>query len=272
MLGLGVGVAGMLLSYYFYTISIKVREPSFVITKDVSLFSSQKGLSSKYIKLIKSNDGKELFKNIYIKEVAIWNNGKESIKEANVLKPVKLIFNEGVEIIDAFVSEINRPDIVKGKAYFKPGGNAVTISFSILENDDGMKVQVVYASLESSSAEVGGVIEGVDKIKNIDELVKDNILFSVAKVLMWGGGAIVFMLLVSSMGEISEWVVNRVFGSHANKVNLIIKRTVAVAIILGFAAVVAITIYTKTIEYSKKSVFESIPVMEKNNNMVTEKS
>ncbi len=264
VLSLGLGIAGMLLSYYFYTISIKVREPAFVVTKDVSLFSSPKGLSSKYIKLVKSNDGKELLKNLYIQEIAIWNNGKESIRKENVLKPITLTFNNEIEIIDAFVSEIKRPDIVKGKVYFKPGENIVTTSFSILENNDGMKIQVVYASLESSIAEVNGVIEGVGVIKNIDNLARDNIFASVAKVLMWGGVIIIGFLLLGSLGKISAWVVNKTCGSYAKKVNSIIENTSSTILVLGFLALIFSFSYIQTIKYSKESVLDSIPVMEKN--------
>jgi len=262
ILSLGLGLAGMLLSYYFYTISIKIREPAFVITKNVSLFSSPKGLSSKYFKIVKSSDGTELLKNLYIQEVAIWNNGKESIKNENVLKPITLTFNGEIEIIDAFISEVKRPDIVKGKISFKPGENVVTTSFSILENNDGMKIQVVYASLESSIANVDGVIEGVEAIQNIDNLAKDNLLASVAKVLMWGGVILVGFLLLGSIGKISEWVVSKTCGDYAEKVNSIITNTFSIVMTLFFLGLIAVLIYTKVIEFSKESVVDSVPKME----------
>lgn len=262
ILSLGLGLAGMLLSYYFYTISIKIREPAFVITKNVSLFSSPKGLSSKYFKIVKSSDGTELLKNLYIQEVAIWNNGKESIKKENVLKPITLTFNGEIEIIDAFISEVKRPDIVKGEISFKPGENIVTTSFSILENNDGMKIQVVYASLESSIANVDGVIEGVEAIQNIDNLAKDNLLASVAKVLMWGGVIIVGFLLLGSIGKISEWIVSKTCGNYAEKVNSIIANTFSIVMTLFFLGVIAVLIYTKVIEFSKESVVDSVPKME----------
>ncbi|MCK7634077.1 MULTISPECIES: hypothetical protein [unclassified Shewanella] len=261
-MSLGLGLAGMLLSYYFYTISIKIREPAFVITKNVSLFSSPKGLSSKYFKIVKSSDGTELLKNLYIQEVAIWNNGKESIKKENVLKPITLTFNGEIEIIDAFISEVKRPDIVKGKISFKPGENVVTTSFSILENNDGMKIQVVYASLESSIANVDGVIEGVEAIQNIDNLAKDNLLASVAKVLMWGGVILVGFLLLGSIGKISKWVVSKTCGDYAEKVNSIITNMFSIVMTLFFLGLIAVLIYTKVIEFSKESVVDSVPKME----------
>lgn len=262
-LSLGLALAGIILSFYFYNQSIKSREPAYVITKDVSLFSSPKGLTSKYLKIVKSSDGNELLKNLYVQEIAIWNNGKESIKKENILKPITLNFSNNIEIIDAFISEMKRPDIVKGEIFFNPGENIITTDFSILEKNDGMKIQVVYASLKADIAEVKGVIEAVETIKNIDNLASDNILSSVAKIVMWGVIITVGFVLLGSINKISEWVINKICGRHAQKVNSIVEKTFATIIVIFFVAFILSFFYIKVVEYSKESVVNSVPEMEK---------
>lgn len=262
-LGLAVGLIGIFLSYYFYSVSLKSREPAFLITKDVPLFSSPKGLSSEYLKLVTKSDGKELIKNLYLQEFTIWNNGKETIKREDVLKPITLSFSDEVEIVDAFVSEMNRPKIVKANVSFHPGGNVVSIDFAILEYNDGMKIQVVYAAKESSPAHVDGVIEGVVKINNIDELSKERIAGSIAKMILWGVIFIVGAAVFVSIGEITKWICEKLFRSRGEKVYSFLEASFAVSFILFIVVAGGAFLYGAIFNIAEESVMNSVPAMEK---------
>lgn len=262
ILGVVIGIIGILLSYYFYSLSVKSREPAYLITKNDPLFSSPKGLSSEYLKLVTRDDGKELLKNLYVQEVAIWNNGKESIKAENILTPLSLVFSKKIELIDAFISESKRPEIVSAKLEFAPGGNVVNLDFKILEYKDGFKVQLVYAALDSQSASLQGVVEGVESIKKLSDLSKEKVIASIAKVLVGFVLIVVAFAAFVSIGEITKWLCDKLFGEKSEKVYLFIENLFAYSFAILMILAFAFFIYAVTVEVAEDSAVESIPVME----------
>ena len=264
-LGLLIGIIGLFLSSYFYSLSIKSREPVFVTLSNVAIFSSPTKLSSKYIKLIKRTDGKELSKNLYVQEIVLWNNGREAIKESHILKPLNVSFNGEMEIIDAFITEMKRPEIVKGKIKFKPGEKDMMLEFDILEKNDGLKIQIVYSALKSHEAILKGTIEGVPKIKRIEDLTKENILLAIAQSLLYGIGLIALFIFTVTMPLVFGWLNKKIFGKYHEKANNILGNVFGAIFLLIIFAGLSLFIYLKVREFSEASAIESVPKMYKIN-------
>jgi hypothetical protein len=95
-------------------------------------------------------------------QVAIWNAGTRSIRDTDVLEPFHLMMPDGAAILSVRVKKITRPicgfefvnnqtDYVSGKCLLK---------WRILEPDDGVVLQVIYAGSARHDPTLGGVIEG----------------------------------------------------------------------------------------------------------------
>jgi hypothetical protein len=95
-------------------------------------------------------------------QVAIWNAGTRSIRDTDVLEPFHLMMPDGAAILSVRVKKITRPicgfefvnnqtDYVSGKCLLK---------WRILEPDDGVVLQVIYAGSARHDPTLEGVIEG----------------------------------------------------------------------------------------------------------------
>lgn len=265
-LGLVIGVVGIVLSYFFYSLSIQSREPVFMTLNNVAIFSSSGELTSKYIKLVKRIDDRELSNNLYVQEVVFWNNGKQAIKKTNLLKPLVLSFDQGVEIIDAFITEMGRPDIVKGSIQFKPGDKNVSLEFDILEKNDGIKIQIVYSALKAEKAILKGAIEGVTEIKKISDLKKDNLVLAIAKFTLYvigfiGAFFIVAFAFSDYLPKAISWLIKKLFHKHHEKINSILGNVFAFIILIAMLFIVCVFIYRGVNSLSESSAIQSVPEM-----------
>jgi hypothetical protein len=95
-------------------------------------------------------------------QVAIWNAGTKSIRETDVLEPFHLVMPDAAAILSVRVKKMSRPicgfefvnnqtDYVSGKCLLK---------WRILEPDDGVVLQVIYAGSARHDPTLEGVVEG----------------------------------------------------------------------------------------------------------------
>ena len=179
------------------------------------------------------------------------------------MKKLNLSFGGRVEIVDGFISEVSRKDIVNPGVSFLPGGNAISIDFVIMEHNDGIKVQVVYAADEVSITSVEGVIEGVVGIVSIDELSSDRIFASVALTLLWVVMILVVILLIGSLDEITKWIFRKILKSKAERFYKIIEKLYMAIIILVFLSGAGLFLYKVTVGMATDFAKNSAPKMEK---------
>jgi hypothetical protein len=95
-------------------------------------------------------------------QLGIWNTGTRSIRDTDVLEPFHLVMPDGAAILSVRVKKISRPicgfefvnnqtDYVSGKCLLK---------WRILEPDDGVVLQVIYAGSARHDPTLEGVVEG----------------------------------------------------------------------------------------------------------------
>jgi len=54
----------------------------------------------------------------------------------NILDPLIIVFNSEAEVIDTFISESKRPEIVNGKINLNSAENKINIQFDILKKNE----------------------------------------------------------------------------------------------------------------------------------------
>jgi hypothetical protein len=166
--GVMIGLLGIGGSYYFYKVSEKEKEPILLVDPYRSVIVEAKSIKDFPLKVV-GRDGKPVEKDITSMRFYFWNEGRESIKKADILKPVQLVLSSpNVEIIDYKTLAVSREEIVQPRiALNQYNGNTLDLSFDILEQDDGFSVQIIFMGSPDTEAEIKGVIEGAKGIRGM---------------------------------------------------------------------------------------------------------
>jgi hypothetical protein len=109
-----------------------------------------------------SYEGKPIDSNIVcIAEVAIWNNGKQSIKPTDILAPIALQVENGCKIVSVKIKRKSR-DLCKIVASppIDIGFSHTDLSWNILEHLDGCTIQIIYIGMPSAKITLTGAVEG----------------------------------------------------------------------------------------------------------------
>jgi len=166
--GVMIGLLGLGGSYYFYKVSEKEKEPILLVDPYRSIIVEAKSIKDFPLKVV-GRDGKPVEKDITSMRFYFWNEGRESIKKADILKPIQLVLSSSnVEIIDYKTLAVSREEIVQPRiALNEYNGNTLDLSFDILEQNDGFSVQIIFAGSPDTEAEIKGVIEGAKGIRGM---------------------------------------------------------------------------------------------------------
>lgn len=138
------------------------------------------------------HQGTPIDTDVTIVQVAVWNHGRKSIRQENILKPVILYTSPGCSILDASIRKASRDvsDIRLDKSSLKEG--TLPISWKILEKNDGAAIQLIVAGKPATAIRCKGTIEGQKNIaicdKNSDSgflLLFNGMLFLILGVLWY---------------------------------------------------------------------------------------
>jgi len=167
ILGLVVGLVGVGSSYYFYQISRSEREPLFLTDSDRTIIIESNSIKDSPIKVVREN-GTSIDGDISSIRFYFWNNGRQSVRSSDILKPLTLSFDDNkVEVLSFKILRSSRPDIVQPtlKRDSSNPSRRVQMGFSILETNDGFTGQIIYAGPRETELNISGAIEGVRDIK-----------------------------------------------------------------------------------------------------------
>ena len=162
LLGL-MGVVGSIaslvsipLAIYFYSVS-KADPLLTYYTNPVKAVVVRAGQASR---LKASYDNKVIDSDITAAQVALWNRGTKAIKKPDVLKPVVIYTENKTPILEATIRKVSREVIKLALNTDELQEGRVTVSWDILEHDDGGIIQLIYAGDANLGIRVDGVIEG----------------------------------------------------------------------------------------------------------------
>lgn len=159
LLTLITAAIGLGSSYYFYRVSLKEPGFSFIDRAPHLQIIDFSKLTTSSLRLVRA-DGKPFAKNVFVSEFYVWNSGDLPIRKLNVLKPLKITFDDSVEILDCTVIAAPRSDITEFKISLNEP-RSIALDFKILEPEDGISVQIVYSADYAAEAKLEGAIEGV---------------------------------------------------------------------------------------------------------------
>ncbi len=169
VIGILVGISAIIISFfisfYFYKKSVAKPEPILITDPSRILIVNAEHFSDTTLKVFRS-DGNEVVGNITAIKFYFWNNGNKSIKASNILEPINMTLNDpNAVILDYKILKISRkivsPKLLKNTSSPE---NSLSISFDILEEDDGISGQVIYSGKPDADLVVSGTIEDTKEI------------------------------------------------------------------------------------------------------------
>ena len=164
--GTVISVVGVLLAVYFYFQSAKYRDFVYMVNPAKAVVVKS-GQASRLKVLVGS---KELRGDVTAAQFAFWNQGKESIRAADVLQPVVIEADPPVAILEATVRKQSREIICIVIDERAAAEGKLLLSWNILEGGDGAVVQLVYAGGPDVRFAAHGVIEGQRSLREVKSL------------------------------------------------------------------------------------------------------
>lgn len=203
---LAVAIVAIVLSIFFYSSSIKKKEPVYSISEtQLQIYNSN--LSTDNIKVLDKN-GNQIKKNIFVTTLTFWNNGQLGIDSADVKKPISFMLTDGAKLIDykiikAIHSEIARYTLSTDSTN---QGEKILLSWSYLDAGFGVEIQIMYSNRYESSIVVDGYISEANleelKISKIDDFNFGTVLIIIA---CYGIGLYSFQLFYKKIRKSSYY-------------------------------------------------------------------
>lgn len=164
-IGYALTIFGFGLTYYIYKAPLKEVDPTFILERNTQLIVSKDLISAAPLKIVKPN-GEEVKSNVYSQTFYFFNQGKETISKEKILEPLFLSINDSTsKILDFRILKESRSVIDSRLLLDSVSKSKVWIDFRLLEEDDGIAGQILYASDNSSflPLQINGTIAGYPK-------------------------------------------------------------------------------------------------------------
>lgn len=265
LVGLLVGLVGIALSIYFYTASLRARQPVFVQDPVRSVILSPERLAKTPIRVV-GPDGRTMTKDLVSTRFYFWNAGEEPIRKEDVLTPIRVSLGEGASLVDVNVAHISREVTGFSVSTIGEPPVALQIDFDILEHNDGSTVELLFTGNPDTSLGVSGQVVGARRITRSPDLQAARFWYEYAEEVGITLGAII---LVAGFGVFSSWITDHFplwrskLSKRANRIIIITGKVVLVLLGLAcvgvFVVIVAVAPARRAKTKARQSVIQVVP-------------
>lgn len=159
-----LAVLGFILSIYFYVASIREPNLTYAINPTKAIVV-QTGQASQLTTLYK---GKPVNSDITAVQIVVWNAGKQAIKHENILKPLIFQMPTGVPILETRIRKSTRDVIGMSLDSSGTTQSQLKVDWRILEQNDAVIIQIVYAGKPEIKISANATIEGQGHLNQIE--------------------------------------------------------------------------------------------------------
>ena len=157
-------VIGVGLSAFLYMASTTNRDLVYFVDPVRTAIARAKQSSRISIQV----DGEPITRDVTAAQIAIWNNGKESIRQGNLLGSGLLLIETGREnpIIDAKVLQVSRDEVIKLTLDSSEiGVGRLGVKWAILEQHDAALLQLIYFGDDKAPITVSAAVQKPGQIR-----------------------------------------------------------------------------------------------------------
>ena len=159
-------IVALPLAIFTWTDSIRSRKLCYLVHPVRTIVLNAQGATG----LTVTHKGQELKGDLTAAQISIWNAGNESIRSTNILESVRLVSNPPVQIIEAQIQKHSRDLCGASLDVAKAASGIIGLNWAILENNDGVIVQVIYQGTPDVSFSVLGVLEGQKSVNVVSHV------------------------------------------------------------------------------------------------------
>lgn len=176
IIGAILGILGIVTGYLFYKLSIRAKEPCWVVKSNNLIENNVSQLSGLDI-LFKG----EKVNSITVSKFIFWNKGAEAINREDIVKadPLRLEGKGNAVILDAIILETTNKSNQFNLSVDRTN-NIVLMDFEYLNKQNGVLLQVVHTGTDRFAISVEGSLKGVDQILELKETDTVNVLYTAA--------------------------------------------------------------------------------------------
>ncbi len=155
LISISIGILGIGLALFFGIKSSPTRKLVFAVspTKTAIVKTGKTSILDVYV------NNEKTISDVTAAQVVIWNGGKRSIEESDLLEPLTLYTEPPIPILEATIKNVSR-ELTKIRIdtnNLKKG--TMPISWKILEKNDGCAIQLIYLGNTEVRFKIGGTIK-----------------------------------------------------------------------------------------------------------------
>jgi len=164
ILGITGIIIGIVVSYYFYRVSKRAKEPSWSIRSNNLI----EGYGSKLSDLEIRYKSQQV-ENLTISRVLFWNEGSETIDRNDIVaaNPLRIEGLNNTRLIDTKVLSSNNPSS-RFLCSLSDDKTHASLEFDYLDQDNGAVIQIFHTGTSSQDISVKGDIKGVKVLRQKD--------------------------------------------------------------------------------------------------------
>lgn len=164
-----IALISIVLSVYFYSNPRRDRGISFQKFDISRIYNSQS--STPRLRLIDENSA-VVPQDVFVVAFVFWNSGSEPIEPIEVRRPLKIILETPARILDAAIVKETDPEVSRFRliADLDPAVAAkreINLTWDHFDPNQGVKVQVIFASDRLATFSIEGAILGVGHLRDI---------------------------------------------------------------------------------------------------------
>ena len=161
-----ITVVSLFLAYYWHAQSVQERAPRYYVGSERTRIVDTSITAPPQLQVLYK--GKDLNANVSALILYFWNDGKLSIKAADILEPLAIQLDSNCDILDARILKVSREVTKFAKGEISESAkNSLPIAFNILEHGDGALLQIIYAGPPNTQVRMTGTIEGPGTPKEV---------------------------------------------------------------------------------------------------------
>ena len=147
-------LVGLALAVYFY-IAAQAAPEVLAYVSPVRATVVKRGEASSLAIL---HNGRRIESDITAVQVALWNRGKQPVRQADILARVRIV--TAAPVLEATVRKRSRPVVSISLDTSRAATGEVGVAWNILEHGDGAVIQIIYAGNPKVDFSVVGTIVG----------------------------------------------------------------------------------------------------------------
>jgi hypothetical protein len=152
------------LSFYFYYAAKEYPQLTYYV-HPVKATVVRAGEASRLTAII---DNRPVETDITAAQIAIWNQGKRTIRRNNILRPIIISTENNTPILEATIRRTSREVTQLALNTDEAQQGRISVIWDILEQNDGGVIQLIYAGNAEVQITADGVVEGQPQIEKLE--------------------------------------------------------------------------------------------------------